>query len=96
VVYEAFPDRAYTPDGNLELRSQPGAVITDPDEVAQRALRMAKEGVVIAVDGTTIPIEAQTLCVHGDSPTALKLVGKIRETLEANHIKLLPMGENES
>jgi len=96
VVYEAFPDRAYTPDGNLELRSQPGAVITDPDEVAQRALRMAKEGVVIAVDGTAIPIEAQTLCVHGDSPTALKLVGKIRETLEANHIKLLPMGENES
>ena len=91
VVYEAFPDRAYTPDGNLELRSQPGAVITDPDEVAQRALRMAKEGVVIAVDGTSIPIEAQTLCVHGDTPTALKLVGKIRETLEANDIKLLPM-----
>jgi len=96
VVYEAFPDRAYTPDGNLELRSQPGAVITDPDEVAQRALRMAKEGVVIAVDGTSIPIEAQTLCVHGDTPTALKLVKKIRETLEANDIKLLPMGENES
>ena len=96
VVYEAFPDRAYTPDGNLELRSQPGAVITDPDEVAQRALRMAKEGVVIAVDGTSIPLEAQTLCVHGDTPTALKLVGKIRETLEANNIKLLPMGENES
>ncbi len=96
VVYEAFPDRAYTPDGNLELRSKPGAVITDPDEVAQRALRMAKEGVVIAVDGTSIPIEAQTLCVHGDTPTALKLVGKIRETLESNDIKLLPMGENES
>jgi UPF0271 protein len=96
VVYEAFPDRAYTPDGNLQLRSKPGAVITDPDEVAQRALRMAKEGVVIAVDGTSIPIEAQTLCVHGDTPTALKLVGKIRETLQANNIKLLPMGENES
>ncbi len=96
VVYEAFPDRAYTPYGNLQLRSKPGAVITDPDEVAQRALRMAKEGVVIAVDGTSIPIEAQTLCVHGDTPTALKLVGKIRETLESNDIKLLPMGENES
>ncbi len=96
VVYEAFPDRAYTPDGSLELRSKPGAVITDPDEVAQRALRMVKEGVVVAVDGTSIPIEAQTLCVHGDTPTALKLVGKIRETLEANDIKLLPMGENEA
>ncbi len=96
VVYEAFPDRAYTADGNLELRSQPGAVITNPDEVAQRALRMAKEGVVIAVDGTSIPLETQTLCVHGDTPTALKLVEKIRETLEANNIKLQPMGENES
>lgn len=92
VVYEAFPDRAYTSDGNLELRSQPGAVITDPEEVAQRALRMAKEGVVIAVDGTSIPIEAQTLCVHGDTPTALKLVQKIRETLEANNIKCCQWG----
>ena len=94
VVYEAFPDRAYTPDGNLQLRSEPGAVITDPDVVAERALRMAKDGVVIAVDGTTIPLEVQTLCVHGDTPTALKLVEKIRETLEANDIKLQPMGEN--
>jgi len=48
------------------------------------------------VDGTSIPIEVQTLFVHGDTPTALKLVGKIRETLEENNIKLLPMGENES
>ena len=94
VVYEAFPDRAYTPDGNLQLRSKPGAVITDPDVVAERALRMAKEGVVIAVDGSTIPLEVQTLCVHGDTPTALKLVKKIRETLEANDIKLQPMLEN--
>jgi len=92
VVYEAFPDRAYTPEGTLVSRHQPGAVITDPDEVAGRALRMATEGIIIAVDGTPIPIEAQTLCVHGDNPTAVNLVKNIRETLEADNVELQPMG----
>lgn len=93
VVYEAFPDRAYTPEGTLVSRKQPGAVISDPNEVAQRALDMAK-GFVIAVDGTKIELEAQTLCVHGDNPEAVSLVKTIRKTLEANHIKVAPMGEN--
>ncbi|MBW2441213.1 MAG: LamB/YcsF family protein, partial [Deltaproteobacteria bacterium] len=82
VVYEAFPDRAYSPEGTLVSRRQPGAVIKEPREVAERALRMVKEGVVIAADGTTIPLEAQTLCVHGDNPKAVDLVRSIRETLE--------------
>jgi UPF0271 protein len=81
VAYEAFPDRAYTPEGTLVSRRQPGAVIKDPDLVAQRALMMAKEGKVVAIDGTGIPFSAQTLCVHGDTPGAVNLVKKIRETL---------------
>jgi UPF0271 protein len=93
VVYEAFPDRAYTPEGTLLSRRQPGAVVKDPQEVSERALRMVKEGVVIAVDGTTIPLEAQTLCVHGDTPTAVDLVRSIRQTMEADGVAVAPMGK---
>ncbi|MCK4985158.1 MAG: 5-oxoprolinase subunit PxpA [Desulfobacterales bacterium] len=93
VVYEAFPDRAYSPEGTLVSRRQPGAVVKDPQAVSERALRMVKEGVVIAVDGTTIPLEAQTLCVHGDNPKAVDLVRSIRETLEADGVAVTPMGK---
>jgi UPF0271 protein len=90
-VYEAFPDRAYTPEGTLVSSRLPGAVIKDPGEVSERALRMAQEGNVIAVDGTSIPLAAQTLCVHGDTPTAVDLVKNIRNTLEAEGVTLAPM-----
>lgn len=91
VVYEAFPDRAYTPEGTLVSRKQPGAVISDPDAVAQRALAMA-QGYVIAIDGTRIDLEAHSLCVHGDNPAAVALVQTIRQTLEADGIQVAPMG----
>lgn len=94
VIYEAFPDRAYTAEGNLLSRRLPGAVITDPDRVAERALMMAKEGIVKTVDGTTIPLSAQTLCVHGDTPSAVDLVRGIRRTLEMEGIMLKPIGED--
>ncbi|MBL0714928.1 MAG: 5-oxoprolinase subunit PxpA [Desulfosarcina sp.] len=92
VVYEAFPDRAYTPEGTLASRRTPGAVIKDPAVAAERALRMAAEGKIIATDGTVIEIEAQTLCVHGDTPTAVDLVRTIRRTLESENIRVAPMG----
>jgi len=95
VVYEAFPDRAYTPEGALASRRIPGAVIRDPEVVAERALRMAAEGKIIATDGTVIEIEAQTLCVHGDNPAAVDLVRTIRQTLESDHILVAPMGKND-
>jgi UPF0271 protein len=91
VAYEAFPDRAYTPDGTLVSRRQPGAVIKDPDLVAQRALMMAKEGMVEAIDGTKIPFRPETLCVHGDTPGAVNLVRKIRETLTESGVEVLPL-----
>jgi UPF0271 protein len=93
VVYEAFPDRAYSPEGTLVSRRQTGAVIKDSLAVSERALRMVQEGAVIAVDGSTIPLEAQTLCVHGDNPKAVDLVRSIRETLEANGVAVTPMGK---
>lgn len=94
VVYEAFPDRAYTKEGGLVSRKEPGAVIHDPDIVAKRALDMAN-GFVMAIDGTSLPLDVQTLCVHGDNKAALDLVKTIKTKLEANNISVKPMhGKN--
>jgi len=93
VIYEAFPDRAYTKEGTLVSRKEPGAVISDPLLVAKRALDMAN-GFVTAVDGTTIKLEAQTLCVHGDNRSSVDLVKTIKATLKASNILVTPMGEN--
>jgi UPF0271 protein len=92
VVFEAFADRAYTNEGTLVSRRLPGAVVTDPEKVAERALKMVKDGKVVSVDGIPISIEAQTMCVHGDTPGAVELVRHIRETLEAGGVKVKPMG----
>jgi UPF0271 protein len=91
VAYEAFPDRAYTPEGTLVSRRSPGAVIKEPERVAERALKMAAEGRVVAADGTEISLEAQTLCVHGDTPGAVNLVRQIRELLEKEGLEVKPI-----
>lgn len=90
VVFEAFPDRAYTPEGTLVPRNRPGAVISDPETVAGRALDMAR-GFVIASDGSRIDLEVQTLCVHGDNQEAVNLVRQIRSRLEAEGVQVAPM-----
>lgn len=93
VVFEAFPDRAYTPEGTLVSRRLPGAVISDPEQVAARALKIATQGTITAVDGTDMHINVQTLCVHGDNPTALELVKRVRSRLESEGVTVKPMGE---
>ncbi|MGM0403388.1 MAG: LamB/YcsF family protein, partial [Thermodesulfobacteriota bacterium] len=93
VVFEAFPDRAYTPEGTLVSRNKPGAVIYEPEAVAERALMMAAKGMIEAEDGSMLTLEADTLCVHGDTPDAVDLVRNIRETLEGNDITVVPMAE---
>jgi UPF0271 protein len=92
VAYEAFPDRAYTPEGTLQSRRIAGAVISDSAEVGRRALRMAAEGRVTAVDGSELTLEVQTLCVHGDTPSAVDLVRTIRATLEQAGVRVAAMG----
>jgi UPF0271 protein len=91
-VEEAFADRAYTPQGNLVSRKQEGAVIHDVDLVAQRVLSMVKTGSVTAIDGTAVPISAQTICVHGDTPGAVAMIRKIRETLDSEGIAVKAFG----
>ncbi|GII54850.1 UPF0271 protein [Planotetraspora thailandica] len=80
-VSECFADRAYTPAGTLLPRREIGAVLHDPDEVAARAVRMARDGVVTAVDGTDVRVDARSVCVHGDTPGAVALAEAVRDAL---------------
>ena len=93
VAYEAFPDRAYTVDGTLVSRRKPGAVIHDPAQATERALRMARDNEVTAEDGTRIPLEVHTLCVHGDTVTAVDLVKQISQGLTSEGLAVKPLGE---
>jgi len=81
-VVEGFADRGYTPDGRLVPRRQPGALMHDPAVVAERAVRMATEGVVVAVDGTTLLMPVESVCVHGDTPGEVELVRAVRAALQ--------------
>ncbi len=78
---EAFADRAYTAEGSLVPRSEPGSVIADRDEVTRRVVRMATAGEVEAVDGTVVPLRADSICVHGDTPGAAALAEAVRTAL---------------
>lgn len=89
---EFFADRAYMPDGSLVPRSQPGAVIHDPDEACRRVLQMAREGTVTCIDGTVLNMRCASVCVHGDNEAALAAVKKIRAALEQEGVILRPMG----
>ena len=89
---EFFADRAYMPDGSLVPRSQPGAVIHDPDEACRRVLQMAREGTVTCIDGTVLNMRCASVCVHGDNEAALASVKKIRAALEQEGVILRPMG----
>ncbi|MEE2058761.1 LamB/YcsF family protein [Rhodococcus artemisiae] len=88
VVTEAFADRAYTPEGTLVSRREPGAVLHDPDVVAQRVLRMVTEGVVTAIDGTDVHVDAQSVCIHGDSPDATAMAVAVRALLDAENVDI--------
>jgi UPF0271 protein len=89
---EAFADRAYERDGTLLPRRQPGAVIHDPDAVVARAVGMARDRTVTAVDGTRVPLQVDTICVHGDTPDAATLAVKVRHALNAAGIDVAPIG----
>ena len=74
---EVFADRRYTSEGYLVPRTQPGALIENEDQAVAQALRMAQKGEVVALDGSIVKVQADTLCIHGDSPTALDFAKKI-------------------
>jgi UPF0271 protein len=90
VVCEAFADRAYNADGSLVSRRLPGAVLHDAQAIAQRTLRFVESGRVTAIDGTDIALEAQSICVHGDTLEAVAIARALRETLASRGVALKP------
>lgn len=87
-VTEAFVDRAYTAEGTLVPRSAPGAVLSSVEEVAARAVEMAVSGMVVAVDGTRVGVGVESLCVHGDTPSAVAMAVAVREALRAAGVEV--------
>jgi UPF0271 protein len=85
---EGFCDRAYRPDGGLVERSEPGAVLGDPEEAAGQALSLAR-GAIAASDGTVLTLWVDTLCIHGDSPGAVAIARAVRRTLGDSGIEVL-------
>lgn len=81
-VAEAFADRAYNPDGTLVSRREPDAMIHDDDTIAANMVRLAREGVIRARDGSTVSIAAESICVHGDSPDAVATAAAVRRALK--------------
>ncbi|MCB0931937.1 MAG: LamB/YcsF family protein [Mycobacterium sp.] len=87
-VAEAFADRAYQPDGRLVSRREQGAVLHDPDVIAERVVAMVGAGQVTAVDGSVVDIEVESVCVHGDSPGAVDIAAAVRRNLLAAGVEL--------
>jgi len=92
VAAEVFADRAYEADGSLASRRKPGSVIHDADAVVARTVRMVNDRTVVATDGSVVPLEADTICVHGDTPGSDVLAAKIRAGLEAAGITVKAIG----
>jgi 5-oxoprolinase (ATP-hydrolysing) subunit A len=89
-VVEAFADRAYRADGTLVPRSEPGAVLHDPEEIGRRVVGLVLEGRVPARDGSDLVLAPDSVCVHGDSPGAVSIARAVRAGLEAAGVVLRP------
>ena len=93
VAREIFADRALNPDGTLVSRSSPGAVIEDVDEVADRSLKMVTQGVATAISGEELEVQADSLCIHGDTPGAVEMAAVLRRELDAAGVDIVPLGQ---
>jgi UPF0271 protein len=93
-VSEGFVDRAYRRDGTLVPRSEPGAILTDVDAVAERALRMVRTGTLDAIDGGVVPVHAESLCTHGDGADAVAIVRAVRARLESAGVVVMPFARD--
>jgi 5-oxoprolinase (ATP-hydrolysing) subunit A len=93
-VPEAFADRAYTAGGGLVPRSRPGAVITDLDRIAEQVRRLVTGQGVVAEDGSVVPVAAESICVHGDTPGAVRIAGVVRAAIEAAGASVRPFARS--
>ncbi|HBD84205.1 MAG TPA: LamB/YcsF family protein, partial [Dehalococcoidia bacterium] len=90
---EIFADRALNTDGTLVSRSKEGSVIHDIQEVVDRSLRMVTEGKAVAISGEVIDVEADSLCLHGDTPGAVDMALALKQALVAEDVEVTPLGE---
>ena len=88
VVEESFADRAYTPEGTLVSRRLPDSVLHDPDEIAARCLAMATGGTIKDIEGGTLALSPGSICVHGDTPGAVEIARRVRDTLTGAGVEL--------
>jgi UPF0271 protein len=94
VAYEFFADRAYNVDGSLVSRKQPNSIITEPSLVLERTIKVLREGKVSAFNGETVTLgKVHTICVHGDTPTAIKLTEVLKKELVKSGIQVMPVGK---
>ncbi len=93
LVREAFADRRYNPDGTLQSRAVPGSLIADPVAASEQVLRIVRQGSAVAHDGTVVPIAAESICFHGDTPGAPRIVASARERLEQAGVSVRPIRE---
>ena len=90
VASEVFADRGYWPNGSLAPRGTPGAVLTEVQDVVRRAIGMARGQAVTSVDGSSVSVRADTICIHGDTPGAAALARAVRSALTAAGIDVVP------
>jgi UPF0271 protein len=94
VAYEFFADRAYDADGTLVSRKQPNSIITNPSTVLERTLKVIREGKVLAANGETVTLgKVHTICVHGDTPTAIKLTEVLKKELVKSGVEVTAVGK---
>jgi 5-oxoprolinase (ATP-hydrolysing) subunit A len=91
VAAEAFADRRYEPDRSLRARKFDDALIRNPSEAAQQAVRIATQGRVVAVGGKEIAVQAQTICIHGDTPGAQQIAAAVAKALRESGVELAPL-----
>lgn len=91
VIDEIFADRRYQDDGQLVPRSQPGAVIHDPQQALEHVRAMLDAGALLSANGHPLPVEAGSICIHGDSPDAVSLARHLRDGLLACGYALVPL-----
>ncbi|MCI0439747.1 MAG: LamB/YcsF family protein [Chloroflexi bacterium] len=93
VAREVFADRALNADGTLVSRSRPGSVLHDIEEIVERSVRMVTEGKVKAITGEVIEVQADSLCLHGDTPGAVEMARAVRKGLEDAGVQIVPVGQ---
>ena len=93
VAQEIFADRALNSDGSLVPRSQPGAVIENIQEVTDRSLKMVTDGLATTIDGDQLEVVAESLCIHGDTPGAVKMAESLHRELINEGVCIVPLNQ---